>query len=171
MEISKSRGSKTAAATLGVKSVSSIATQTDSTTFCGVLTVTHGSLGTWKDRGRSMLYSGDACCIAGLPWRMYWNSGKISNNYWSVLTSYRGQGSVNRIYNDFLMSVSDNCGSWSAGHAVSIAACNSTANEISLCFFFLMKMFLCSLSRGSYAGNLLQLRKIMLHCAFEFHFL
>ena len=131
----------------------------------------HGSLGTWKDRGRSMLYSGDACWVAGRPWRLYWNTGKISNNYWPLMTNYRGQGSVSRIYNDFLMTVSNSCGSWSAGHAVSIAACNSTANEMALCCFFLVEMFLFSLSGSYYAGNFLQLRKIMLHFTLEFHFL
>lgn len=171
MEIPKSRGSKKAAGTLDVKSVSSTVTQTDSITFCGVLTVMHGSLGTWKDRGRSMLYSGDACWVAGQPRRFYWNTGKISSNYWPVLTNYRGQGSTSRIYNNFLMSVSDNCGSWSAGHVMSIAAYNSTANEIALCCFFLVEIFLFSLSGSYYDDNLFQLRKIMLCCTLEFHFL
>lgn len=130
-----------------------------------------GSLGTWKDRVRSMLYSRDTCWVAGWPWRLYWNTGKISNNYWPVLTNYSGQGSVSRIYNDFLMSVSGSSRNWSAGHAVSIAARNSTANEITLCYFFLVEMFFFSLSRSYYAGNLIQLRKNMLHCTLEFHFL
>lgn len=67
-----------------------------------------------------------------------------------------------------LGSVSGNCGS--AGRAVSLY-CNSTANEIVLCYFFLVEIFLFNLSRSYCAGNLLQLRKILLCCTLEFHFL
>lgn len=49
MQISKSRRSKKAAATLGMKSGTTEKSHKLTVPSCGVFTVMHGSLGTWKE--------------------------------------------------------------------------------------------------------------------------